>query len=84
MSEMAILGSTLAAVIVVLFFIQEREATKRALELKMFQMENTRLIQQMARDTAIRHEENMTFFKGLGYSVGRVVHKLDAGDNAPQ
>ena len=39
-------------------------------------MENTRLIQEIKKESRSCHEENMTFFKDLGYSVGRIVLNL--------
>ncbi len=99
------LGLTMGGVVLltglVLFYLTERQADKRAFELKTFQMENTRIIQQMGKsmdqmgrsmdqmgksidqmgrfmdqmekNAALRHEENMTFFRGLGYSVARLI-----------
>lgn len=77
MNDLVILGIVLAAIMVGLFIWQHFEHKKSAFELKSFQLENTRLIQQMEKNATLRREENMTFFKGLGYSVGRIVHKLD-------
>jgi len=75
-----VLGAGLGSVVIGLFIWQHFEHKKSAFELKSFQMENTRLIQQMEKNATLRHDENMTFFKGLGYSVGRIVHRLDAAD----
>lgn len=77
MNDLVILGIVLAAIMVGLFIWQHFEHKKSTFELKSFQLENTRLIQQMEKNATLRHEENMTFFKGLGYSVGRIVHRLD-------
>jgi hypothetical protein len=81
MNDIVLMGIAMAGVIIltgtVLYLLQNRQFRESHMELKSFQMENTRLIHQMAKDSAIRHEENMTFFKGLGYSVGRIVHRLD-------
>ncbi|MFO1481613.1 MAG: hypothetical protein U1F40_15545 [Turneriella sp.] len=80
----------------VLFFITERQSDKRALELKQFQMENTRIVQQMsksterlerameqiAREGAQRHDENMTYFQGIMQSIARVIRRQEEGDGA--
>jgi 1,2-phenylacetyl-CoA epoxidase catalytic subunit len=52
MNDLVILGIILGLIVLSLFLISERQAAKRALELKMFQMENTRLIQEWRKDTA--------------------------------
>jgi hypothetical protein len=63
MSDLAIMGVVLGGVLgtltIIIFAIQEREASKRALELKMFQMENMRIVQQLAKTT----EEISPIFK---------------------
>lgn len=81
MNEIVLMGIAMAGVTiltgVIFYLLQNRQFRESHLELKSFQMENTRLIHQIERNAALRHEENMTFFKGLGYSVGRIVHRLD-------
>jgi 1,2-phenylacetyl-CoA epoxidase catalytic subunit len=62
MNDLVLLGISMSGVVLliglVLFFITERQASKRALELKMFQMENTRLIQEWRKDT-VAHLKTM-------------------------
>jgi hypothetical protein len=71
-----VLGGGLGATMVGLFIWQHIEHKKSAQELKMFQLENTRIIQQlsksmeqMERESRIRHEENMTYFRGIMQSI---------------
>jgi|GEM_PF-4188963 len=85
MNDLVILGLSLggffAFAILIIFIIQERAADKRATELRMFQMENTRLIQQMEKESQLRHAQNDRFFRGLSYSVGQIYLKLDEEQN---
>jgi hypothetical protein len=91
MSDLAIMGVVLGGVLgtltIIIFAIQEREASKRALELKMFQMENMRIVQQLAKTTeeisktaAQRHDENMTYFQGMMQSMARIIRKQEEGE----
>lgn len=71
----------------VLFFITERQSGKRALELKQFQMENTRFIQQlsksmeqMEKESRIRHDENMTYFQAIMQSIARIIRRQEEGE----
>jgi hypothetical protein len=91
MNDLVLLGISMSGVVLliglVLFIITERQASKRALELKMFQMENTRLIQQlnksmeqMEKENRIRHDENMTYFQGIMQSIARVIRRQEDGE----
>jgi len=95
MSEAQILSISLASAVVLLIvgtvvylhFDQKRDLRERAQELKMFQLENTRIIQQlsksmeqMERESRIRHEENMTYFRGIMQSIARVIRKQEEGE----
>ncbi len=84
----------------VIFIVTERQSNKRALELKMFQLENTRIVQQlskttdqlarsmeqMERESRIRHDESMTYFQGIMQSIARGIRKQeeDEGGSAKQ
>ncbi len=70
-----------------LFTWQHIEHRKSALELKMFQMENTRIVQQLAKSTeeisrtaAQRHEDHMAYFNGMMQSLGRIIRKQEEGE----
>jgi hypothetical protein len=80
MNDLVILGIVLGTIVLVIFLVQEREAGKRAVELKMYQMENTRLIQQMEKHAERRHEENMTYFQGIMQSIARLIRKQEDGE----
>ncbi len=80
MNDLVILGIVLGGIVLMLFLISERQAGKRAVELKMFQMENTRMIQQMEKESRLRHEENMTYFNGVMQSISRVILKQEEGE----
>jgi len=93
-NDLVILGIAMSGTVLltglVLFLITERQADKRALELKQFQMENTRMIQQlsksmvqMEKESRIRHEENMTYFQGIMQSIARIIRKQEE-DEGPQ
>jgi hypothetical protein len=82
-----VLGGGLGVTMVGLFIWQHIEHKKSAQELKMFQLENTRIIQQlsksmeqMERESRIRHEENMTYFRGIMQSIARVIRKQEEGE----
>lgn len=91
MNDLVILGISTSGVVIlsglILFLITERQAGKRALELKMFQMENTRIIQslnkstdELAKTSAQRHEENMAYFHGMMQSMARMIRKQEEGE----
>jgi len=85
------LGGFLAALNISLFLWQKTDHAKSSLELKQFQMENTRMIQQLSKSTEqlhrsmeqmekesrIRHEENMTYFQGIMQSIARIIRKQE-------
>ena len=82
-----VLGGGLGATMVGLFIWQHIEHKKSAQELKMFQLENTRIIQQlsksmeqMERESRIRHEENMTYFRGIMQSIARIIRNQEEGE----
>jgi hypothetical protein len=89
-----VLGGGLGATMVGLFIWQHIEHRKSAQELKMFQMENTRIIQQLSKSTqrlsetmeqlsreaAMRHEENMSYFHGIMQSIARIIRKQEEGE----
>jgi hypothetical protein len=82
-----VLGGGLGVTMVGLFIWQHIEHKKSAQELKMFQLENTRIIQQlsksmeqMERESRIRHEENMTYFRGIMQSIARIIRKQEEGE----
>ncbi len=99
MSDLAIMGLTLGGVLgtmmLVVFIITERQSNKRALELKMFQMENTRIVQQLsktteqlarsteeiARKSEQRHAESMQYLEGMWASLGRIIRKQEEGES---
>ena len=76
MNDLDILGIVVAGFTILLFISPHFEHKISSTELKMFPMENTRLIQEIKKESRSCHEENMTFFKDLGYSVGRIVLNL--------
>lgn len=87
MNDLVILGIVLASIMLGLFIWQHFEHRRSAIELKMFQMENTRIVHQLAksteelsRATAQRHEENMTYFHGIMQSMARVIRKQEEGE----
>ncbi len=87
MNDLVILGIVLAGIMVSLFIWQHFEHKKSTLELKMFQMENSRIIQQLAKSTEQmektaqqRHEENMTYFQGIMQSIARVIRRQEEGE----
>lgn len=82
-----VLGGGLGSVVVGLFIWQHFEHRKSAFELKQFQLENMRIVQQLAksteeisRNTAQRHEENMAYFQGIMQSIARVIRKQEEGE----
>jgi biopolymer transport protein ExbB/TolQ len=98
MSELAILGLSMSGVVIVtgivLYFLQNRQFRESHQELKMFQLENTRIIQQLSKSTqrlsetmeqlsreaAMRHEENMSYFHGIMQSIARIIRKQEEGE----
>ena len=91
MSDLAVMGLTLGGFLggamLVIFIVTERQAGKRALELKMFQMENTWIVQQLAKSTdemsknaAQRHDENMAYFHGMMQSMARIIRRQEEGE----
>ncbi|HNL09238.1 MAG TPA: hypothetical protein PKM44_01915 [Turneriella sp.] len=60
-----VLGGGLGATLVGLFIWQHFEHKRSALELKLFQMENTRLIQQWRDESRRSHEDSMEYLKSL-------------------
>jgi hypothetical protein len=102
MSEAQIFSISLASAVVLLIvgtvvylhFDQKRDLRERAQELKMFQLENTRIIQQLSKSTqrlsetmeqlsreaAMRHEENMSYFHGIMQSIACIIRKQEEGE----
>jgi hypothetical protein len=75
MNDLVILGIVLAGIMVGLFIWQHFEHKKSAFELKMFQMENTRIIQEWRKDT-IAH------LKTMGLRVEQIYEILGKADEA--
>lgn len=75
MNDLLILGIVLAGIIVGLFIWQHIEHKKSALELKLFQMENTRLIQQWRDESRRSHEDSMAYLQGMTGSLSRIIRK---------
>jgi len=89
-----VLGGGLGVTMVGLFIWQHIEHRKSAQELKMFQLENTRIIQQLsqsterlgltmeqlARESAQRHEDHMSYFNGIMQSIARIIRKQEEGE----
>lgn len=84
-----VLGGGLGTVVIGLFIWQHFEHRKSAVELKMFQMENTRVVQQLAksteeisRSTALRHEDSMKYLEGITGSLARIIRKQEEGEGS--
>ena len=83
MSEAQILSISLASAVVLLIvgtvvylhFDQKRDLRERAQELKMFQLENTRLIQEWRKDT-------VAHLKTLGLRVEQIYEILGKADES--
>ena len=80
MNDLLILGIVLAGIIVGLFIWQHIEHKKSALELKLFQMENTRLIQQWRDESRRSHEDSMAYLQGMTGSLSRIIRKQEEGE----
>lgn len=64
----------------IIFLVAERQSNKRATELEMFQMENTRLIQEWRNESRKSHEEHMAYFHGMMQSIARVIRRQEEGE----
>jgi len=84
MSDLGILGLAMSGVVlltgVVFYFLQNRQFRESHQELKMFQMENARIIQQMEKNAAQRHADSMQYLEGMWGSLGRVIRKQEEGE----
>ncbi|MBN8223039.1 MAG: hypothetical protein J0L53_19145 [Spirochaetes bacterium] len=81
MNDLVILGIVLAGIMVGLFIWQPFKHKKSALGLKMFQLENTRLIQEWRNESRRSHEDNMEYLKGITGSLSRVIRKKEEGES---
>ncbi|MFZ5629918.1 MAG: hypothetical protein ACOY5B_12365 [Spirochaetota bacterium] len=75
-----VLGGGLGATLVGLFIWQHFEHKRSALELKLFQMENTRLIQQWRDESRRSHEDSMAYLQGMTGSLARIIRKQEEGE----
>jgi len=75
MNDLVILGIVLAGIMVSLFIWQHFEHKKSAFELKMFQMENTRIIQEWRKDT-------VAHLKTMGLRMEQIYEILGKADEA--
>jgi 1,2-phenylacetyl-CoA epoxidase catalytic subunit len=75
MNDLVILGIVLAGMMAGLFIWQHFEHKKSAQELKMFQMENTRLIQEWRKDT-------VAHLKTMGLRVEQIYEILGKADGS--
>lgn len=64
----------------VFYLLQSRQFRESHQELKMFQMENTRIIQQMEKNAAQRHADSVQYLEGMWGSLGRVIRKQEEGE----
>lgn len=84
MSDIAIMGGMVGGVLgsamLIIFLVTERQSNKRDMELKMFQTENTRLIQEWRNESRKSHEEHMTYFHGMMQFMARVIRKQEEGE----
>jgi hypothetical protein len=82
MGEFLLPGMILGIVVLLvgLFTWQHFEHKKSAFELKMFQMENTRLIQEWRNESRRSHEDSMEYLKGMTGSLARIIRKQEEGE----
>jgi hypothetical protein len=84
MGDLAIMGITLGSLLMtamlIIFVLTERQSNKRALELKMFQMENTRLIHEWRNESRRSHEDSMKYLEGITGSLARIIRKQEEGE----
>jgi len=70
----------IAGTMIYLHFDQKRDLKGRTLELKIFQMENTRLIQEWRNESRRSHEDSMEYLKGITGSLARIIRKQEEGE----
>lgn len=81
MNDLVILGLSLGGAVILtgifLFLLGERQAEKRTTELRMFQMENNRLMQLMEKESAKHQEENIYLLKALNLQAAPIFGRVD-------
>lgn len=86
---MLALTGCLSLLVITLFIWQHREHKKSAHELKLFQKENIRLVQQinktleqMEKIAQQRHEDHMAYFQGIMQSIARIIRKQEESEGS--